>query len=251
MSYTNNIYIPYIEGFHNKENFLIYKNYYNNIGFNVKTFGEIYDGDINYSKIINDLLLNGTEETFIIIDYLIIPKFSINQGIYLSQNYQCMVKPTNKTYILDDINDMNKVIYCMINDEILSSFNYSNETTYQVWPLNGSWIINSKNYKESIYINDSIKDPVAYDFDFSYKYSLLNDLIFIQSDSYKVNPVSININPTTLFVYNEYINSLTNLFDSPKNVLIYKNEVLQKIDECDIKNNIFNVDKYFTSIRYI
>lgn len=250
MSSINNIYIPYIENFHNKEIFEYYKKYYNQIGFNVKKIFIENSKDINYSKIINDLI-EKKDEIIIFIDYLIIPKFSIQQSIYLAEKYKAIVKPSNKTFIIDNDADGIKIIESLISDEILDNFNYSNDMYYKTWPLNGAWIWNSKDFNELNKINESIDNPLAYDFDFCYKYANLNKLIFIQADSYKINPICVQIDKNIEFIYNEYLQSLVNLYGTPENIFLYKNEILEKIDSNYIEKYIFDIDKYFSSVRYI
>lgn len=252
MSYTNNIYIPYIEGFHSIENFSFYKKYYNDIGFNVKSFGKLKNNNLNYLEIIKNLLIDEEEEIFIIVDYLILPKFVLHQAIELSKKYKCLIKPTNKIYILNDEKDKNKVTDCLINDKILDNFNYSENIQYDLWPLDGAWIF----HKESIDIlfnkvNFNINEPAAFDFDITYKNALFNHLIFIKSDAYKIYPNNINIDINILFAYKSYLQSLFNLFGIPENIYLYNNQILDKIDFCEIQDYIFNVEKYCKKQRYI
>jgi len=247
MSYTNNIYIFYIKGFHNKENFLIYKNFYNNMGFNVKVFGSGDKDSINYSQSINELFEKENEEIFIIIDNLIIPNFAIYQAIDLCKKYECLVKPSNKMYVIEDKNQAEKITNSLTQNKILENFNYSNISRGDLWPLNGAWVINSKNIKKIT----NFQTPVGYDFELCYNFGVSEGIIFIQSDSYKLNPNIINIDENVLFTYKSYLRSIKNLFGSPKNVNLYQNEDLNKIDECMIEDNIFNIDQYFSKTRYI
>jgi hypothetical protein len=247
MSYTPNIYIPYIEGFHFEDYFLIYKNYYNSIGFNVKTFGELKDGKINYSKIINNLLQNENEEIFIIIDYIIIPKFAIDHGIEACKKYEYLVKPTNKVYIIEDYDQSNKITEALTSDDVLMNFDYSNKSFYDMWPLDGAWIFNKKNIKEIM----EFSEPAGYDFNICYDYGKSDGVIFIQSDGYKIYPNFINIDQNTLFIYKSYLESIKNLFGVPENIFSYKNQILEKIEVCTVENTIFNVDQYFSKKRYI
>lgn len=250
MSSINNIYIPYIENFHDKNTFDFYKKYYNQIGFEVKKIFIENSTTINYSKIINNLI-EKKDETIIFIDYLIIPKFSIEQSIYLSKKYNAIVKPSNKTFLIDNNLDSNKIIQSLISDEILNNFNYSNTMHYKTWPLNGAWVWSYKNFNKLNFINENIENPLTYDFDFCYKNSILNKLIFIQADSYKLNPIFFQIDQNIEFIYNEYLKALVNLYGMPENIFLYKNQTLEKINLEYIEKNIFNTDKYFSSMRYI
>lgn len=249
MSYTNNIYIPYIKGFHNEDKFIIYKNYYTSLGFNVKTFGDDSCNDINYSDLINNLILTEQEEIFVIVDYVIIPSFSLHQAIDLCNEYECLVKPMNKTYIID--NDYETILDKLINNDVLDNFNYSNKMSSTLWPLDGSWVIKRNNFNNFVSINNNIKGPIAFDFDLCYKYLIDNKIIFIETDSYKISPSPVNIKHEVKMIYSRYIESMMNFFDFPENLYVYKNQHLIKFNECDIKEKIFNLNKYFLSQRYI
>lgn len=252
MSFTNNIYIPYIEGFHNLDKFLLHKKYYEDIGFNVKIFGDGSTGELNYSKMIKDLIVKENEEVFVIIDNLIIPSFSIHQGIDICMNNKSLVKPTNKTYMIegDDDENINNIITSLKGDEILENFNYSYQKYYKMWPMNGSWIINKNIQFEIEQFNIDISSPTSYDFDLCYRNAIFNNLVFIQCDSYKINPIPANVDNGILLIYKDYLESIANLFGLPENIYLYKNQVLEKLKEEDVKD-IFNIDKYFSSFRYI
>jgi hypothetical protein len=247
MSYTHNVYIPYIEGFHNKEYFSIYEQYYTSLGFNVKIFGALEEGRLNYSSMISHLINSEEEEVFIIIDYLIIPKFAIEEGVEVCKKYECLVKPTNKVYIIDEEQQASNIIESIANNKILKSFDYSNISFYDMWPLDGAWIFNKKNIKEIINFNE----PAGYDFNICYDYGKSEGLIFIKSDGYKIYPNFINIDQNTLFIYRLYLQSIKNLFGLPENVFSYKNQILEKIKDCEVENVVLNLDKYFYKKRYI
>jgi hypothetical protein len=247
MSYTNNIYMFYIDGFHNKTSFLIYEKFYNDMGFNVKTFGAGDKNGIDYSKSINDLFEKEDEEVFVIIDNLIIPNFVLHQAIDLCERYECLVKPSNKIYMIDDESQAEKILESLTSNEILENFNYSDMARDDFWPLNGAWVVHSKSIKNTIDFNA----PVGYDFEFCYNFAFEQGVIFIQSDSYKLNPDVINIDENILFICKSYLSSIKNLFGTPRNVYLYQNQSVNEVDECLVEDKIFNINKYFSKTRYI
>lgn len=250
MSYTNNIYIPYIQGFHDEKKFIFYENYYKKLGFNVKKIELDKEKEINYNKIIKKILEND-EEVFIFIDYLIIPHFAINQAIEVSTNNKCIVLPFNKTYLINDKEQMDKIISSLTSDEILESFYYSDSMICKVWPLGGAWVIHKDSFNDLTKPNDLTETLYSYDFHICYLQYIFNNLIFVESDSYKYNPDSASVDENILFLHKQYLTSLTNLFGIPTESYIYKNQVLEKIEPEVCQEFIFNIDKYFSDIKYI
>jgi hypothetical protein len=250
MLYTNNIYIPFIKDFHSEEMFLFYEKYYKNMGFNVKKINLDILGEINYFKIIEEMMKND-EEVFIFIDNLIIPEFAIRQAVELSVENKCLVIPTNKLYLINDDIQINNIIDSLNDDIVLNSFYYSKNYRYKVWPLDGAWVIHKDLFDTPIDNNESIDTPIAYDFDMCYKQYLFNNLIFIRSDSYKFNPNLADIDHNVLFIYKEYIKSLINIFGFTNSSQVFDNQILKEIPPDDCKNIIFNVDKYFSDMRYV
>jgi hypothetical protein len=251
MSYINNVYIPYVDGFHDKKNLFLYKNYYEKIGFNVVLLEYNKHFEIDYYEIINNLIQSGSEEVYIIIDSVLLTKHSIDQSIELAKDYKALIKPSYKTYIIDDDESINNILKSLMNDEILENFIYSNEKKYIMWPMGGAWIFSPSIFNDTVYINKKIKEPSVLGFDLCYKNSLSGGTIFIQSDSYKISPSTANINKDIMDMYKKYLESLVNLFDCHNNLHIYKNQVLEKVKECDAKDEIFNIEKFFLQSRYI
>ena len=251
MSSIINIYIPYIHEFHNRENILLYKNYYKNIGFNVVLMEYEKDFDIDYAEVINNLLLNENESIYIIVDSVLLTKHSLHQAIELANRYKCLVKPSNKTYIIEDNESIDNILKSLTCDEILENFTYSNEKKYVMWPMDGAWIFSTEIFNDFVNINKKIKEPSMLGFDLCYKNSLSTATIFIQSDSYKISPSTANINNDLMSMYIKYLESLVSLFNNPDSLHIYKNQVLEKVKECDAKDEIFNIEKFFLQTRYI
>jgi hypothetical protein len=249
MSYTNNVYIPYVDGFHEEEKFLFYKKYYNDIGFNVKKASYDFDKDINYIKLINETIKN--EEILILIDYIIIPPFSLHQSIELCKEHKCFIKPSNKMYMIKEESQINKIIDSMIKEEILENFYYDYHMSYKVWPLDGSLIAHKDSFNMYAEKNSLIDGPLAYDFDICYKQYISNALMFLESDSYKFDPIQANPNSEVMFVYKNYLESLINLFGFSNKAYLYKNQIIEELDHELCKNVIFNIEEYFSSGRYI
>jgi hypothetical protein len=133
----------------------------------------------------------------------------------------------------------------------MSSIYYDIDKKYETWPMGNSWVVPSSARNEFTEINETLNHPLAFDFEFCYKNAAFNKIIFLQTDSYKLNPTYPNFDPNILFVYKEYLKSVMNLFGRPENVFKYKNMVLEKMDECKIEDLIFNVDRYIYSPRYM
>jgi hypothetical protein len=251
MSYTHNIYIPYTEDFHDKEKFNFYKKYYNDIGFNVKPLNISNDSGVNYTKIINDTITSGNEEVYIIIDSVIVSKFSINLAIELSENYNCLIKPVNKVYMIDNEDSMNSIMSSIINETDITDLYYDIDKRYETWPMGGAWVIPASAVNENIKINENIDIPLAFDFEFCYKNSIFNKIIFLQTDGYKLKPSHPYFNINAIFLYKEYLRSMMNIFGSPENVFKNKNMVLEKVEKDKIEDIIFNVERYMSIPRYI
>lgn len=248
---TRNIYIPYVDGFHDKDKFNFYEKYYKDIGFNVKTLNYKIGDEIDYTSMINDIVKSSSDEIFIVIDYIIVSKFAINLAVELSLEYKCLVKPTNKIYMIDDVDDMNEIVNSMLTESLINSLYYGTENRYQAWPMDGAWVIPSKILDKNIEINKNIISPIGFDFEFCYKNAIFNKIIFLQTDSYKLKPISPNFTYQDLFIYKNYLSSLINLFGTPENVFKYKNMVLEKVDPCKVQDLVFNLDRYFSSPRYM
>lgn len=251
MSSINNIYMPYIHDFHNEKSISLYKDYYEVLGFNVVVLEYKKNSTVDYPQMIKNLLLNNSESTYIFIDNVLITKQSINQAIELSKDYNCLIKPSNKMYIIEDSESIDNVLKSLTQDEILENFIYSNEKKYTMWPMDGALIFNANIFNEIVYINESIKEPSVMGFDLCYKNSLSGGTIFIQSDSYKISPSIVNINENIMAMYANYLESLVSLFDQPNNLHIYKNQILEKVQECEAIDQIFNIEKFFLENRYI
>jgi hypothetical protein len=249
MSYTNNIYIPFIESFHTEETFFFYKKYYESIGFKVNKLSYDYKNEINYFNIIEEVIKK--EEILILIDYSVIAPFALHQSINLCLENKCVIKPSNKLYMVSDEDQINNIIDSIVKDKIVENFYYDSDMRYKVWPLDGAWVIHKDSFNISLENNKIISGPLGYDFDLCYKQYIFNNLIFVESDSYKFNSAKANIGEDVKFIYENYIESLTNIFGFSNNSYVYRNQVLEKIDGDYCKESIFNIKEYFSSERYI
>jgi hypothetical protein len=250
MSFINKVYIPFIEDFHDENKFLFYEKYYNQIGFDVKKIILIKEEDINYPNLIKKMS-EEDEEVFIFIDYVILPPFSIHQAIDLSIKNECTVIPMTKMYLINDEQQIQNAIDSFVNNTILENFYYSSNNKFKVWPLEGCWVIHKNSLDEHSIGNNNIESPSSYDFDFCYKQYIFKNLIFIESDGYKFLFNFATIDSSVLFVYKEYLEAMVNLFGFPKEIYLYKNQVLEKIDSEKCKEVIFSLERYFSYGKYV
>lgn len=250
MSSTDNIYIPYIEGFHDEEKFFIYKNYYEELGFNVKKIYVKKEDDINYQSIIN-ALLEEDEEIFIFVDYALISKSSILDAIDLAIGNECLVIPTSKTYFISDSDEFEKIKKSINGDNILESFFYKPDDGHRIYPMSVAWVFHKNIFDNPVSRNENLVHASVYDFDLCYKQYILKNLIFVKSDSYKFDPPLVSLDKRILFIYKLYIDSIINLFGMEEGVFLYENGNANIIPPDEVKELIFNSQKYFSQRRYI
>lgn len=175
-----NIYIPFredeIEQRVNVFNSL--RDFYEKNNFNVVVVdsgSEIFN--IPESK--NIALDYGDEVTCIInADTLISPIF-LHKAIKYSKENKCIVKPYTRYFIIDSLDDQIKYL---LEDDVLSSFNYNFVKNY--YP-GAAWVIYNDSSVQKF--NANILNSNSNNIEYLIRSSMYSKTLFIESDCYSIN----------------------------------------------------------------
>lgn len=179
MSYTDKkIFVPFRQDdiVDRMEIFNICKKYYEDEGFLVEECDSGHE-PFNVSASRNLCKIGNDDDLIIIVDAdTIIPSYAIDEAVDLAKKYNVLVKPTIRTYLLNDLDSLKEVILKIKSDEIIDHLVYKSKSP-DLHP-GSSWVIPKNIFKEVGGFNEDFFGYGFEDLDFNYKCAMISKSIY-------------------------------------------------------------------------